>query len=60
MKNIEYNLPVKKNKLTVVQKEYLENNLKEAINIGDKLVEIAKKNPYATFNENIAELEKLM
>jgi ribosomal protein L18 len=34
---------VKKEKLTKEQKEFLDNNYKGAVNIGDKIAEIARK-----------------
>lgn len=44
----EYNRPVKKDKLTKEQKEFLDNNYKGAVNIGDKLSEATRKNPFST------------
>lgn len=52
----EYNRPVKKEKLTKKQKEFLDNNYKGAVNIGDKIAEIARKNPLATREEILKEL----
>ena len=52
----EYNRPVKKDKLTKEQKEFLDNNYKGAVNIGDKIAEIARKNPLATREEILKEL----
>lgn len=47
---------VKKEKLTKKQKEFLDNNYKGAVNIGDKIAEIARKNPLATRKEILREL----
>lgn len=47
--NVEDVISVKKDKLTKEQKEFLDNNYKDAVNIGDKLAEASKKNPFSTF-----------
>jgi len=52
----EYNRPVKKEKLTKEQKDFLDENYKGAVNIGDKVAEIARKNPLATREEILKEL----
>lgn len=52
----EYNRPVKKDKLTKEQKDFLDENYKGAVNIGDKVAEIARKNPLATREEILKEL----
>ena len=51
MDSFEYNLPVKKSNLTKAQKRFLDENYSEAVNIGDKVVEITKNNPFITFEE---------
>ena len=52
----EYNRPVKKEKLTEEQKKLLDENYKGAVNIGDKIAEIARKNPFVTREEILKEL----
>ena len=56
MSNNEDVFNVKKDKLTKEQKEFLDNNYKGAVNIGDKIAEIARKNPFATREEVLKEL----
>lgn len=56
MSNNEDVFNVKKDKLTKEQKEFLDNNYKGAVNIGDKIAEIARKNPLATREEILKEL----
>jgi len=54
--NVEDVISVKKDKLTKEQKTFLNNNYKGAVNIGDKIAEIARKNPLATREEILKEL----
>jgi len=54
--NVEDVISVKKDKLTKEQKKFLNNNYKGAVNIGDKIAEIARKNPLATREEILKEL----
>lgn len=56
MSNNEDVFNVKKDKLTKEQKEFLDENYKGAVNIGDKIAEIARKNPLATKEEILKEL----
>lgn len=53
--NVEDVISVNKDKLTKEQKEFLDNNYKGAVNIGDKIAEIARKNPLATREEILKE-----
>lgn len=54
--NVEDVISVKKDKLTKEQKEFLNENFRGSINIGDKIAEISRKNPFATKEEIIKEL----
>ena len=56
--NVEDVISVKKDKLTKEQKEFLDENYKGAVNVGDKLAEASKKNPFSTFYDICKEVVK--
>ena len=57
MNSVENNyLAVKKEKLTGEQKKVIDDNYKEAVNVGDKAVKISRNNPFATREDILKEL----